>query len=86
MTDKKILHLTLLKKWFNEIELGIKTTEYRDIKPYWTTRLLNKEFDEIHFKNGYGKNSPFMRVEFKELRIEKGKYALKLGNILEVKK
>lgn len=68
----KILHLTLKKKWFDLIASGLKDVEYRAKKPYWEKRLLDKhgygiEFDEIHFKNGYSANAPFMRVEFKHL-------------------
>ena len=46
-----ILHLTLKKQWFDLILSGEKTTEYRDVKPYWITRLEGKTYDEIHFKN-----------------------------------
>ena len=70
---KKILHLTLKKHWFNLIAQGIKTHEYREMKPYWIKRLVDisdtlpdkaKVFDEVYFKNGYSKDAPFMRVEF----------------------
>ncbi|MBR9683567.1 ASCH domain-containing protein [Candidatus Woesearchaeota archaeon] len=81
---KRILHLTLLKKWFDLIASGKKKVEYREIKPYWTKRLLEKEFDEIYFKNGYSKNAPFMRVEWKNMRKEKNKYAISLGKVLEI--
>jgi len=68
----KILHLTLKKKWFDLIASGKKTKEYRARKPYWEKRLLDKkgfaiEFDEVHFRNGYGNKVPFMRVEWKHL-------------------
>ena len=29
------LHLTLKKQWFDMILSGVKTEEYRDIKPYY---------------------------------------------------
>lgn len=96
----KILHLTLKKKWFDLIASKKKVTEYREYKPYWERRLLNKKFDEIHFRNGYSKNAPFMKVvwegmttispastKFKPVNGEdlKGRYfAIKLGDILEV--
>ena len=86
---KKILHLTIKKKWFDLIAIGRKTWEYREIKLYWARRLVNKEFDEIHFRNGYHKKSPFMRVEYiykkKKLIGGVGYYAIKLGKILETK-
>ena len=95
---KKILHLTLKKKWFDLIKSGKKTVEYREIKPYWTKRLMVfgtfdltyiKVFDEIHFRNGYKKDSPFMRVEWKAMGKSTFEglicYAINLGKILEVK-
>lgn len=33
------LHLPLLKKWYEMIERGEKTEEYREIKEYWIKRL-----------------------------------------------
>ena len=93
MPDKKILHLTLKKKWFNEIASGEKTEEYREIKPYWETRLEGKEYDEIYFKNGYTKTAPFMRVEWCGCKkgwgpmiggVSEKQYIIKLGKILEV--
>jgi hypothetical protein len=36
---KKVLHLTLKKKWFDLILSGEKKEEYREIKPYWVNRL-----------------------------------------------
>ena len=81
----RILHLTLLRKWFEKIASGEKTKEFREIKPYWTKRLENREYDEIWFKNGYNKNSPFMKVEWKGLKKENGKYVILLGKVLEIK-
>ena len=76
MNKKRILHLTLKKIYFVQIALRVKKEEYREIKEYWTKRLLVRNltnytkvwrtrfrvFDEIHFTNGYGKDKPFMRV------------------------
>jgi hypothetical protein len=36
----KILDLPLKKEWYDMIESGVKTEEYREIKPYWCNRLL----------------------------------------------
>lgn len=64
-----ILHLTIKKKWFDLIASGRKTVEYRDDKEYWRRRLITttgeiRPFREIHFRNGYRKDSPTMRVEW----------------------
>lgn len=40
---ENILYLTLKTEWYNLIESGIKTEEYREIKPYWIKRLCTKE-------------------------------------------
>ena len=70
----KILYLTLGKKWFDMIQSGMKKEEYREVKPYWDKRLINrdsvdltsfKRFDVIRFSNGYSRNCQQMDVEFK---------------------
>lgn len=37
----KILHLSLKKEFYTLIESGVKTEEYREIKPYWEKRLID---------------------------------------------
>lgn len=97
----KILHLTLKKKWFDQIANDFKKEEYRGIKPYWEKRFLEKngefkKFDIIIFKNGYSKNSPEMIVEFKGIttgfpnifwtdELNKEIYIIYLGKILSTK-
>lgn len=39
MKTNKTLCLPLKKEWYEMIESGIKTEEYREIKPYWVQRL-----------------------------------------------
>ncbi len=89
--DKKILHLTLHKQFFDAIADGSKRFEYRELKPYWKTRIEKRKYDEIWFKNGYQKHAPFMRVEYLGYRKTKTKfypdgcYSLKLGKILSIR-
>lgn len=47
---KNTLRLPLKKQWYEMIENGIKTEEYREIKPYWKQRLLK-------YGNCWGNNS-----------------------------
>lgn len=78
-----VLHLTLKKYWFDMIKSGVKKEEYREIKDYWVKRFKDmslvppfkpfKEFSVIEFKNGYARDAPTMRVEFKGIRIGKPK-------------
>jgi len=35
----RTLHLVLKRKWYEMIGQGVKTEEYREIKPYWWNRL-----------------------------------------------
>lgn len=66
--------LTIKKKWFDMILSGEKKEEYREIKPYYSTRFCNwfgiivKEDggivrpclgkQTVIFRNGYNNNSP----------------------------
>jgi hypothetical protein len=98
MTNEKILHLTLKKVWFDKIKSGEKKEEYREIKHYWIKRLYvlymvrPKDFDYVVFRNGYSKNAPTVKVEFKgidrayniETPIGKGDYfVIKLGDVVD---
>lgn len=62
-----MLILPIKKKWFDMILSGEKKEEYREIKPYYTTRFMNelrKESDIpiwILFRNGYKKDSPTIK-------------------------
>lgn len=88
---KKILHLTLKKKWFDQFVLGQKKKEYREEKEYWEVRFIDqkngkwKEFDEIYFRNGYSQSDPFLRIEWKGIVVEKGKFVIDTGKVLEVR-
>jgi len=64
---KTILHLTITRKYFDLIASGQKTVEYKEYKPYWKKRLVGKEYQEVHFRNGYAKNAPVLRVRLKSI-------------------
>lgn len=86
--NMKILHLTLHRHWFAAIASGDKTVEYRERKPYWEKRLVEKSFDKIHFRNGFSRNAPFMRVECLEITDtvwdDSPAFGIQLGRILEI--
>lgn len=104
---KKVLHLTLKKKWFGMIASGLKGYEFREDKPHWRSRLVNldgslRDFDEIHFRLGYGESVPFMRVEFMTIHrlcrekaerfavhgedVKAGQFVICLGKVIEVQR
>ena len=60
---KKILYLPIKRKWFDLILKEKKKEECREYKPYWISRLENKHYDEILFRNGYSKSSRMIRTE-----------------------
>ena len=82
---KKVLHLNLYRKYFDQILKGEKTTEYREVTSYWSKRLEGRYYDVIKFRNGYRKDAPEMVVEYKGMYISDSEYAIVLGNILETK-
>ncbi len=94
MKNKQILLLRICWPWFKDLINWKTKYRYREVKPYWETRLLKKdwtpkEFDEVHIKNWYKTNSPLAIVEFKwNLWIFehewKPHFKLELWKILEV--
>ena len=48
------IHATLTYQWFDKINAGRKTAEFRRITPYWEKKLSNiKPGDCIVFHHGY---------------------------------
>ena len=91
-----ILHLTIKKQWFDMILSGVKTEEYRDIKPYYNLRLIGKEYDTVVFRNGYARDATSLTIELKTIRFGTGKpewgaeegktyFVLYLGKIINTK-
>jgi len=89
----KPLFLILHKKWFDEIKAGKKKKEFREMTEYWRRRIEGREYSCIIFQNGYAKNAPRVKVQYKGYSIAqlthehfKNKpvtvYALKLGEII----
>ena len=85
---KNTLRLPLKKQWYEMIESGIKTEEYREIKPYWTRRFIGMNQPLFSFRYGYqqanvkgythvkfsyGYTKRTMTFEIKEITIGKGK-------------
>lgn len=86
---ERILSLTLMKEWFDQIEAGTKTIEYREIKPYWTKRLIDDsgnsiQYDYVFFRNGYAPDCRKMKVEYRGLKTGKKEYEILLGKVVWV--
>ena len=83
---KKILKLTLMKKWFVLMELGVKKIEFREPSDWIYSRLLDengdgKKYDLIEFRNGYGKNAPSFCCEFLGWDIEEEQTEYIFGSV-----
>ena len=65
--EKKVLTLTVSKLWFNMIVAGRKTEEYREIKPYWASRLVNQQAEsgEVLFDEFGGYSTVIGKLEYK---------------------
>jgi hypothetical protein len=76
MKDKKILKLTLKKKWYDMIKSGAKKEEYIEITAYWRSRLIDTMthygliIKDIKFKD-------FTHVQF----FNEGHFSEKLSNM-----
>ena len=64
---KKVLTLTVSKQWFNMIVADEKTEEYREIKPYWASRLVNQQAEsgEVLFDEFGGYCLVIGKLEYK---------------------
>ncbi len=68
-SDRRILYLSLMKKWFDQVADGIKKLEYREVKEYWISRLFDRDgipipYDCVFFRNGYSRKSPTLMIEY----------------------
>ena len=64
---KKVLTLTVIKQWFDMIVACEKTEEYREIKPYWASRLVNQQAEsgEVLFDEFGGYCRVIGKLEYK---------------------
>lgn len=74
----KVLYLTLHKEPFELIASGKKTDEYREIKPFFTSRLEAKTggfraYDAVYFTQGYGAEKPAMLVRYEGTAVGTGR-------------
>lgn len=83
--SKDTLHLPLTFEWYDMIESGRKKVDYRDIKDFWTSRLLiepedggpikPREYKTVVFHRGYTKR----QMEWTVDKIDIGKGDARLG-------
>ena len=80
----KTLKITIKKYWYDAILSGRKIHEYREYKPFWISRLVDKKtggiqhYDRLEMRNGYEPTSPVALVSIKKISIDKIPYDGKL--------
>jgi hypothetical protein len=77
-------------KWFDQIASGDKIVEYREVKPFWTSRLYDKDgkkkpYMYIEFINGMKPDSKRMTTEYLGFNKRGDQYQIKIGKILKSK-
>jgi hypothetical protein len=80
------LTTTIEREWLADIIAGVKKTEYRDIKPYWTKKLeaVSRPF-ELRLINGMQKNAPEVTVLVDRVRANRRtrRYELHIAKVLK---
>lgn len=56
------LDLVVKYKWYDMIESGVKTEEYRDIHK-WAKRIVGKPFTHVRFHRGYTAKVMYKRID-----------------------
>ncbi len=84
------LKIFIKGKWFDLIASGDKKIEYRDVKPFWTARLYDKNgkkrpYKYIEFINGMKPDSKRMITEYLGVGKKQNMYEIKIGRILKRK-
>ncbi|MDQ3536858.1 MAG: ASCH domain-containing protein [Bacteroidota bacterium] len=82
------LKIIIKGEYFDMIKSGEKKIEYREVTPFWTSRLFDKEgkkrsYDSVLFINGYNKDARRLTTEFKGVTIKNGVYNIHLGKIIK---
>jgi hypothetical protein len=75
---KRILTLRINKIWFDKIKSGEKNTEYREVKPYYKSRIEGKNLTHCRLIAGYSKDAPKMTLPIKSIEIKNSE---KLGGM-----
>jgi hypothetical protein len=61
--------LPIKREWFDAINFGDKTVEFREASAYWRARLLNKAALNVRLVNGRGLSAPFSLHEVTRVEV-----------------
>jgi hypothetical protein len=86
-----IITTTIKREWFAEIVARTKRIEYREVKPYWTSRLRRVTIPfRLVLRNGMTPPVPVATVRIDRItptprrNPRSGTYALHVGRVLRV--
>lgn len=86
--QEKPLFLIMQKVWFDKIESGEKTEEYRSNTEFYQSRLLNKSktafknYSKVILQIGYNNEARRMIVEVEKITLNRD-FTIHLSKILE---
>lgn len=70
MKKRMILTLRIKRMWFDKIKSGEKKTEYREVKPFYQSRIEGKDLTHCRLIVGYSKDAPEMTLPIKSIKIK----------------
>jgi hypothetical protein len=82
------LKIVIKGQYFDQIASCEKTIEYRDVTPFWTSRLFDenakrRHYDRIEFINGYNKDARRMITGFEGFSTRNNLYHIRVGKIIQ---
>jgi hypothetical protein len=80
---EKDLFLILKTQYFNEIQAGTKTSEFRLLTEYWLNRL-SQDWKYVTFQLGYAKDAPRIRKKITDISIVTIEHEFFGGNPIDV--
>lgn len=76
------LHLVLKSVWYDKIDCGEKTHEYRVCKEYWDKKFNKNTYRRVIFHRGYTAHT--MEFEILDIKITTGKNDLRAACVWDI--
>ncbi|HRG00818.1 MAG TPA: hypothetical protein PKZ75_06860 [Bacteroidia bacterium] len=86
--EKPTLKIVIKGEWFDMIMAKTKVIEYREVTPFWESRLYDKagkkrEYELIEFINGYNSDARRMLTKYEGFSKKGGLFHINIGKILK---
>lgn len=86
--DSTVLKIVIKGEWFDQIAAKKKKIEYRDVSPFWSSRLYDKNgkkrtYDMIEFINGYNTDARRLFTKFEGFQRKGELFHIYIGKILK---